>query len=613
MSPNLGGIPPAKRQRLSPNPPSPYPSPYPQSPYANSPPPQYMSRPGTPSMAHPQPSFSQPQPSFNQPQPYPQQHNMEQRPVHGSMPPPKVPYSKTQDTSELEKANPRDMDVNTISDILTGSGIDLRAEEENLLGNRYGNSFNSQTSSTLSPHGSFNQWSQASGHGAFQGNGPLSQAVSQEQQEEELKQKHIRAVRALAEHSQSPLSDPFLQANVVRRKVAERAYEHGISVNLEGLFDKIPQTPQNVTRTTIQGANGESVQRLEADSLLNREASFVEVLTLLTLAAEERIRTVLEDSLALSRGRRNTSHGVVPPSLVDLAATNGDVTATTAVPTNLSKTAWEAAPDSAISPMTVPPMKQLSAGRLPTPPTEAPPTPQPTISFPNHVALALKRRAAQDRKWEEERIAKRQKRLRASISTPADAAAAIPTISIPEKMTKKERDRIAKIGQTEEVLHRKANETASMALGKKKKYSWMTGGGGGGGGGGLGGGLGGGSGASTPRLNTAVGGAAGSASGTATPAQQPGPSIDRGLIARKRTFGDAIELGAIGKGIQVRDVIHVLELDGREKKTLVQILARLKNTENENENEGAPGSASARERTSRPSMSMSTSFSAGSR
>ncbi|KAF2466445.1 uncharacterized protein BDR25DRAFT_269022 [Lindgomyces ingoldianus] len=565
MSPNMGGMPPNKRQRLSPNPPSPYPSPYPQSPYATSPPPgQYLSHPGTP--AH-----VQPQQSFHQPQPYQQANNMDPRPIHGSMPPPRVPYSKSQDTAELEKANPRDMDVNNISDVLTGSGIDLRAEEENLLGHRsYGNSFNSQTSSTISPHGSFNQWSQqAAGHGAFQGTGPLSQPVSQEEQEAELRQKHERAARALAEQTQSPLNDPFLQANVVRRKVADRAYEHGISVNLEGLFDKIPQAPQNVTRTTMQGANGESITRLEADSLLNREASFVEVLTLLTLAAEERIRTVLEDATALSRGRQSTSHGVVPPNLVEIAATNGDVKPTTAVPNNLSKTTWEA-PDSAVSPMTV--LKHPNTARLPTPPTDAPPTPLPTVAFTNHVAAGLKRRAAEDRKFEEERIARRQKRLRASTSTPAEAAPP-PTLTIPEKMTKKERDRIAKIGQTEEVLHRKANETASMALGfGKKKYSWMTGGGGGGGGGGLG------SGTSTPRLNTSVGGA----SGTATPAPQP-QGIDRGLIARKRTFGDAFEQGPIGKGIQMRDVIHVLELDGKEKKTLVQIKARLKNTENENE------------------------------
>lgn len=163
-----------------------------------------------------------------------------------------------------------------------------------------------------------------------------------------------------------------------------------------------------------------------------------------------------------------------------------------------------------------------------------------------------------DERFERERIRKRQKRLQGNSATPADTPTIAP-LPPPEKMTKKERDRLNKIGQTEEVLHRKANETASMALGGKKKYSWMTGGA---------------SGASTPaRLNTAVG----SASGTATPAQQ---QTDKALLAKKRTFmGGDMETTDIGAKIQIRDLVHVLENDGKERKTLVQILARLRSEE----------------------------------
>jgi hypothetical protein len=138
-------------------------------------------------------------------------------------------------------------------------------------------------------------------------------------------------------------------------------------------------------------------------------------------------------------------------------------------------------------------------------------------------------------------------------------------------MTKKDKDALKKQNQTDDVLHRKANETASMALGfgKKKKYSWMTGGGGGGGGGGSGGGS---SGTQTPKNSVAPGG-----SGTATPAG--GPTTDKNLMGRKRDFGADIESTEIGKRIQVRDLVHVLEHDGRERKTLSLMLARLKNTE----------------------------------
>ncbi|KAF2793705.1 hypothetical protein K505DRAFT_305322 [Melanomma pulvis-pyrius CBS 109.77] len=566
MSPTAAGFHAAKRQRLSPNPPSPYqspfsagPNPYATSPYANSPP-------GNPYLALPHsPAAQQPQHAFHQPQQYQHPNDVNSRPPppQGSMPPPKVPYSKTQDSSELEKANPRDMDVNNISDVLTGSGIDLRAEEDNLLhtfGSRpaYGNSFNSQQSaSTASPHGSFNQWGQATqGHGAYQGTGVLSQVLSQEQHQAELLRKHAEAARALAESTQPPLTDPFLFANVLRHRVAKRAYEHGVKVNLEGLFDKIPDNPQNIARTSLTGSNGEVIAQLTADSLLNQNASFVDVISLISLATQERVRAVLEDSLALKEIRQKTSHGTVPHDMVDLAASDSNTKSVNVGPLNISKSSWEV-PDSAISPMTQIASKQpANAARLPTPPTDAPPTPQPTIEFvENRVVNSLKRRASDDLKFEEARLAKRIKRKQGSSATPTDTPV-VPTLPIPEKMSKKERDRLNKAGQTDDVLHRKANETASMALGKSKKYSWMMGGGKGG------------SGASTPKINTAVG----SASGVHSPAQ---PQIDQALRANKRTFGEKIELSAIGERVQVRDLIHVLEDDGRERKTLTTILATI--------------------------------------
>ena len=81
-----------------------------------------------------------------------------------------------------------------------------------------------------------------------------------------------------------------------------------------------------------------------------------------------------------------------------------------------------------------------------------------------------------------------------------------------------------------------------------------------------------GSGASTPRLNTAVSGA----SGATTPAL---PAIDRSLQGKKRTYGGSFENGDIGEKIQVRDLVHVLELDGKERRTLVTMLARMKNSD----------------------------------
>ncbi|KAH7066688.1 transcription initiation factor TFIID component TAF4 family-domain-containing protein [Paraphoma chrysanthemicola] len=573
MSPNMGhGIPPAKRQRLSPNPPSPAPpyqspfatSPYPQSqphsPYATSPqyPPGMLSVPGSPATQQP--------PPFHQPQPYQHPNGVPQQPPPpSSMPPPKTPASRAQDNSELEKPTGRETDVNNISDVLSGGIVDLRAEEDLLLhssSNRnYGASFNSQgTGSTATPNTSFNNWSQQGSHGAFQGTGPLQQNVTQEQHEAEFIRKHEQAARILNESAQHPLTDPFLEGNVLRHRMAKRAYDAGIQVNVDGLFDKIPEkTPRDSTRTVQAGANGEQIIGLEAASLLNQNAPLVEIISLLSLAAEDRIRTLVEDAFALSQGRQHTSHGVIPPQLVDIAVVEKDAEQKMVAPVNILRTPWEA-PDSTGSPPSTAMKQPPNAARLPTPPSEAPPTPQRTFQNVNHVANALKRKVAEDEKYEKERLRKRQKRQQGSAATPTETPAVL--LPPPEKMTKKDKDALKKQNSTGDVLHRKANETASMALGlgKKNKYSWMTGGGGAGG-----------SGASTPRANPAAG-----RSGAATPAA---PTVEKGLSGRKRTFGTDIENTEIGARIQVRDLVHVLEHDGREKKTLALMLARLKNTE----------------------------------
>ena len=349
MSPNMGGgVPPAKRQRLSPNPPSPSPyqspfaaSPYPQSqpqsPYATSP--QYpMSMPASPAAHQP--------PPFHQPQPYQQVNAMNQHAAsQGSMPPPKVPASKAQDDT-LEKSNPRDLDVNNLSDVLSGGIVDLRAEEEMLLhsySNRgQGASFNSQLSgSSAPPGGSFN-WSQQGGHGAYQGSGPMSQTLTADQHEAELLRKHEQAARILNESSQHPLTDPFIAANVLRHRIAKRAYDTGISVNVDGLFDKIPEkNPRDVERRVRDGANGEQVVGLEAASLLNQNAPLVDIIALLTLAAEERVRTIIEDAYALSQGRQHTSHGIIPPQMVDIAVIEKDAESKGETPVNILKTPWE--------------------------------------------------------------------------------------------------------------------------------------------------------------------------------------------------------------------------------------------------------------------------------
>jgi hypothetical protein len=163
-----------------------------------------------------------------------------------------------------------------------------------------------------------------------------------------------------------------------------------------------------------------------------------------------------------------------------------------------------------------------------------------------------------DFKWEQERLRKRAKRQAGASATQADAPP--PPIALPAPITKKELAAAKRQNQSDKAVFNKANETATMALGKKKKYSWMSGGGPA-------------SGASTPRPAAAPSG-----SGAATPATQAPDKVIKGL--KKRTYGEMLEEKhkQTGSNIQLRDLIHVLENDGKEKKTLAVILARQKTT-----------------------------------
>lgn len=559
MSPGGMGVPPAnKRQRMSPNPSSPY------TPYHNSP---YSSVPNTPAQSHTPLPFNQPQP--------PEQSFDASRGAPGSMGPPQRPADK-QDKPEKEKAT----DINDLSDVIGASGIDLR-EEENYLAQTYqnqhqNNSFNtsfSQSPATLSPNNSFNALSSGSfgSYPAFQGAGPVNQPpVSQKTVEEELFEKHKAAARALAEKGQQELNDPFCRGNTIRHKIGRHTYEQGVKFNVDGLYDRINKDqPQGVNGTQAAGPDGTGVVKAQAAALLDSNAPLTEILTLLSLATKERLRGILEDAHALSRARQLSSHGVVPPDFADIATGNGAPKSVTAVPTSVTKTAWDQ-PESAVSPTSVPAKRPLDSdtpkndpSRLPTPPTDTPPTPQPTVSFSSDLATTLRKLQSEERKYEQERVKKRQKRAAAKNSengsvpgTPSPAELA----SVAKPLTKKERERQAKAGQTDEVLHKAANTTANMAIGNLgKKYSWLSGGSG--------------SGASTPsRLNTSVGGASGGGGGSTG----GGGTQDRSLTARDRKWGDWREDGAKGKGIQMRDLIAALEQDGNEKKTLARALVRLK-------------------------------------
>ena len=193
--------------------------------------------------------------------------------------------------------------------------------------------------------------------------------------------------------------------------------------------------------------------------------------------------------------------------------------------------------------------------------------PSGTEAMPaRHKVADIFRRVSQaDRAAEEARLAKRARRNTSanpdavrsgSISTPGPLdIASISSLESEKKTTKKDK-KLAESKFTEAQQHKSANETARGALGsligkKGKSYSWMTGG------------------TNTPkavsspvptpaRINSAIAAASSAVSNSARPAP----------ASRGGQFGDWDEDKE--PGIQARDLLLVLETDGRAPRSLMK-------------------------------------------
>jgi hypothetical protein len=181
------------------------------------------------------------------------------------------------------------------------------------------------------------------------------------------------------------------------------------------------------------------------------------------------------------------------------------------------------------------------------------------------IAEVFRRVSQADRAAEEARLAKRARRsasanpdaLRSgSVSTPgALEIASMSPLEVEKKTTKKDK-KLAESKFTEAQQHKSANETARGALGsligkKGKSYSWMTGG------------------TNTPkaasspvptpaRINSATAASASSMPNNTRPAAAP----------RGGQFGDWDEDKE--SSIQARDVLLVLETDGKAPRSLMK-------------------------------------------
>ena len=524
------------------------------------------------------------------------------------MPPPPRPNKEDRE----EKVG-----VEEIGDSLFGSGINLK-DEENYMHSVYNNRHHNESfassnqnnssfgSSTMSPGNSFNLLTQGTSFGSQDGPsgafaGTIGQPQSQEDIELEQRRKREAAARELAERRQHHLNHQFLLCNNVRKRMDRLALNQGVSITMYGVFVREPGTNVMVNSANSEGiaAAQDRVNGIRQDerpeSVVNQGAPFEQMVSLLSLAAGERIRGLLDEAFQLARARRYGDHGrVVPPEFADVAEGEGKRSEERVVPENVTGSQWDRVPESASSPKDVDMVEAVANGEQ-----DKSSTPQHTFSFQGTLNARLRALADRDRQAETERLKKREKRKRAadaaangsnSSAEPVDtaaleapAAAAAP-IAEPPKLTKKEqlKQQKEKNSSTEAQLHSTTNQTAAMmALGRKaRKYEWMTGGS-----------------AAMPTNRFAKPTTSATASGTATPTRAEGattpggsavvggaiPMVKTGstrtraeqAINKALEWGDWREDGVDGQGIQVRDWTLVLERDGREKAALQKVMNRV--------------------------------------
>jgi len=254
------------------------------------------------------------------------------------MGPPQRPSEKGE--KNVEKGIERHMDINDLSDLVTSSGIDLR-EEENYLANSYRSSTTAghkvplQNNFDLLP---FNQgtFSISDNRGSAGFN-----RLAVQTPEQELFERHRKAARDLNERRQFHLEDPFLWGASLRSRLHKVSNDNGVKLPMEGLFDRIPERqPGDVIRQTMTAPDG-TIVTMSTPSILSRNAPLDGIISLLSLAANDRVRGLLEDAYGMARGRRMGADGIVPPDWADVAIGEGGVPATTK-PASITGTPWDA-------------------------------------------------------------------------------------------------------------------------------------------------------------------------------------------------------------------------------------------------------------------------------
>ncbi|EEP78088.1 predicted protein [Uncinocarpus reesii 1704] len=481
--------------------------------------------------------------------------------AHPSAPPPPGsmgPPSRPADTKPTDAAE--------LTDVLASSGIDVR-EEEAFLTSGYGTtpanssqpprpqlntsiSFTSLPSPTVSAGNSFNESS------FKQPSVPPSTPLigTQPATQTSLEDAKLREDTTASRRDQYHLQAAFLQTAPLGERLQKQGTDLGVRMPSAGFFRPFPNRP--VVPIEVVGPDGNSVVRT-GKPVLTTDAPLGDIISLVSLACEERLRAVVEQAAVLARHRRTYSHGAVPLEWSDLAQGNNQKTTVGGLGGGIAISTNGTSQKHQVSTM-----------------NDAASDPR-KITFPNTLAMKSRRLIEKDGSYEEGRATKRVKRNTDAIlsgdtgragsigaSTPGGTTSTEPAgekAPDVEKKTKKELKK-AEAKVNDAVQHQHAVETARMAtgglstsrFGGKKTYSWLSS-----------------SGAtstsrtsfSTPRAKPGVG-SAGPSSG------KPGGLVNGIRAPPGKRLGEWREDKERGAGVQIRDILFTLEIDGKATKHL---------------------------------------------
>lgn len=163
--------------------------------------------------------------------------------------------------------------------------------------------------------------------------GPFSQLSVQHATAEQIAQEQWNAAMRRRDEAKSHhLNDPFLQGGSLKQRMGKKSFEKGAQLPTDGahdLSDALARGPsQRLATKQVVGPDGSSIVAVTG-TVVQKDAPLAEMLALLSLATQERMRGLIEDAAALARERRVGSQGVVPPEWSDLALSNGVEPATT--------------------------------------------------------------------------------------------------------------------------------------------------------------------------------------------------------------------------------------------------------------------------------------------